>query len=62
MVKEEFMISKTFDDIMEDISQNKTFIKQNIRRLNKNIDTFNEKDQINFFNETYYGINMEFTF
>ena len=52
-------LCKKFDKIMDDILQNKTFIKQNIRRLNKNIDTFNEKDQINFFNESYYGINLE---
>ena len=59
MIKEEYMTSKTFNNIMDDILQNKTFIKQNIRRLNKNIGAFNEKDQINFFNESYYGINME---
>ena len=59
MIKEEYMTSKTFDIIMDDILQNKTFTKQNLRKLNKKIDTYEGIKQANFFNESYYGINME---
>ena len=59
MVKEEYMTSKTFDNIMDDILQNKTFTKQNLRKLNKNFDTYDGIKKTNFFNESYYGINME---
>ena len=59
MIKEEYMTTKTFDNIMDDILHNKTFTKQNLRKLNKKIDTNDGVKQTNFFNESYYGIKME---
>jgi len=58
MVKEEYMTSKTFDNIMDDIVQSKAFTKQNLRKLNKKVDIYDGIKQTNFFNESYYGIKM----